>query len=186
MFELKESTIINAGRGVFTTRAYTEGELVCYYDGYTVEKDYKVTHDEAIYLQNFGSLRYVGYTVPKTKTGIAQLINDAFMPTIVDAGQFYQEEMVFGRKFGNKHIPDYDAKYYSIVGIVEYATQSLSMANVIATDNRLFYACKNIAKGEELFQHYGLHYWSGIGQISYSSKALMLYEKSVEIYYSQF
>lgn len=183
MFEVKESTIINAGKGVFTTRSYTAGELVCYYDGYLVDKDYDVTHDEAIYLQNFGSLRYVGYTTPKTKTGIAQLINDAFMPSSVDVYKFYEEESALGRSFENICFnPDYNAKYYSTMGILEYASKSLLKMNVESAGNRLFYATKDIAKGEELFQHYGMHYWSGIGSIRYAADTLIIYEGFVKSY----
>lgn len=186
MFEVKESTIVNAGRGVFTTRSYTAGELVCYYDGYLVDKDYDVTHDEAIYLQNFGSSRYVGYTTPKTKTGIAQLINDAFMPTSVDLYQFYEEERALCNIFGGRNFkgfnPDYNANYYSAMGIIEYATKSLSKMNVESGGDRLFYATKDIAKGEELFQHYGMHYWSGIGSIRYAAHTLTIYEGCVRTY----
>ena len=52
---LKKSLIKNAGRGVFTTKSYKEGEYVCFYDGEM--KSTRVGLDDFTYSMENGIIR---------------------------------------------------------------------------------------------------------------------------------
>ena len=136
------------GKGVFATRDIAENEFVCIFDGdlLKVEQILKEKRhrdkDQKTYWMSHPrdpDLILCGFKVPQSRLGVGQLINDGKKPVI--------EDLDF--KIGIK-------------ACEEYVVESRRMQNVaFAPDGKDFHihAKRNIAKGEELFLHYGYKMW---------------------------
>ena len=141
--EVKPSTIIDAGDGVFATRDLEVGDVVCFYDGYKKPAT-EVTLEESVYTYDLEereggkAFALVGHRTPIKMNGNGQLCNDGFMGTIPHVSQ------IDNLKAWLKHI-------------VEYNVKSTIKQNVIL-DVKLT-ACKPIKQGDELFTKYGYGYW---------------------------
>lgn len=127
------------GRGVFAKRDIRVGETVCVYDGFSVPDN-----------GEFGSYRIKtrrgvkdGFREPRTRTGIAQFINDACMFTLEK----------------NTSVKD------MLFRAVDYEKQSTLYSNVSFENTRSggikAVATKPIRKGEEIFVPYMPYYWFG-------------------------
>jgi hypothetical protein len=146
MTEVKQSLIQGAGRGVFATKNFSNGENVCFYDGY-ISKN--LTGTERLYLL---SDDIIGFMIPKNPNGVAQLINDG-------------GNIVFDFDELNKMKPKNGIEH--ILGkIMEYYMLSDERRNVEVRyppkNGSWFYAIRNIKKGEELYFRYGHCYWLDI------------------------
>jgi len=76
ILEIRTSTIVNAGRGVFTKKKIYENEPVAVYAGLLLDsEDARCCGLYQMYMPNHKTL--VGFASPKTRYGLGQLFNDA-------------------------------------------------------------------------------------------------------------
>ena len=138
------------GRGVFAKQDIPKGEALCFYDGDDREMDRNIKYPEKYYMVALpnrpgrkGWARY-GYSEPKSKIGIGQLVNDGYM---IDFG-FDRQVVDFREEFkeGRRKIKRYERKQKRKVNIIMHV-------------NMWFYALKDIKKDEELLWTYGASYW---------------------------
>lgn len=139
---------ITAGRGIFTTHDIADGVVCCYYRGYAVPITTTLTRLEYSYTLRHGSHNIVGAMVPhrNTPAGVAQLANDGYMPNFTRL---------------DSTLPTTTNIKIIAALMLQYMSRSLEARNIEATPtNRLCYrATRHIKAGEELFLHYGAHYW---------------------------
>lgn len=147
--EFKASSLgADAGRGIFTTRAYAKGEAVCYYHGRTVAAEAPVSVTELAYSLYHRGQRIIGVMVPDPQhpTGVAQLINDGAMPSFPQ----FDNTAPLARRI--KFIARRMCVYMVLSAFTCNVEQSV-------TDPLTFIAARPIATGEELFFSYGSKYW---------------------------
>lgn len=147
MTEVRASLISGAGRGVFTTRSFKKGELICFYDGYQPNSINNLTSIEKNYRYN----DIIGYMVPRKSNGCAQIINDYAKPKPT---REQLDDLLIGS--GNDKL----LKACSLI-IKQYQIETEKGVNVAPTDKKLnwFEATRFIKAGEELYFSYGPAYW---------------------------
>ena len=127
--EVKQSTIPDAGNGVFTTAPFSEGDIICVYRG-RIGKNFGKSSDKVLTIDKDISID--GYN-------IGSLIND-----IIEVKHYSKEDIVkkllFAQKFDKLDL--------------EYNCKFTKKGNVV-----LITATKDILAGEELFISYGYQYW---------------------------
>ncbi len=151
--EIKESTIPNAGRGVFAKVDISSDESPCYYDGYSKPK--KCSLEEESYLL---CNKIVGYKTPKTDTGVAQIINDC---STIDLTEFPKNENLLARVV------------FIFTEIKRYLTCAQNQCNIVhngANDGWKFYVYRKIKAGEELFFSYDVYYWLKQNYMKYKNE----------------
>jgi len=138
--EIKESNIKGAGKGLFTRRDIQKGEIIGFYDGiflsnenynHFYEKD-KILQKLDKYLIKYNKGIVLGFPEKRRKFGYCQLCND-FNITIHD-------------KKGDNN---------------RYNIDMLEISKKNNCSLPVFYAIKDIKKGDELFFDYGREYWKG-------------------------
>lgn len=142
--EVKPSLLPGSQRGVFATRDFKRGELVCYYHGYYKEQPNKTEWDYTLAL---GDRSLVGYIHPREPDCCAQLANDCTMPSL--------EDFPIGAS------PDVQRKYVLLAFIKaqERPTNITYNTQTETADKIPFYAICDIKQGEELYFNYGIEYW---------------------------
>jgi len=168
MCEVKQSNIIGAGRGVFTTRDFKKGDLICYYNGICKSNKSILTEDEKCYAIGFNKLSIVGYKNPKSPEGIGQLINDC-SNIYLDSFQNEDDDVCAGIQFVFNLYKRYiiTNQLYNNVMIEESSDNT--KARVIAI--------KDIKSKSELYFSYGIGYWHDRLLSDYRKRA---YHKSIE------
>lgn len=141
MCELRPSNMPDAGLGVFTTRNFKQGELVCYYDVTRIAgPDENMTEQERKYALYINGGRYVGDWMAKTAG--AQFINDAAtIPQIIDEAAVEIE---------------IDGDYIRQIAAYFISATKCNVYN----HGRLFYCLYDIPADTELLYHYGYRYWT--------------------------
>jgi hypothetical protein len=135
-------------RGVFAARDFEIGEKVCFFDGY--EKNEKeCTQTERKYALKIEAHKtIVGYIVPKTPIGVAQLVNDGVALDLGDC-PFHQIHRRIILWLHEK--------------CVDYLERSISAANIVQQlpreDTAWFVAWKPIASNDEVFYAFGVEFW---------------------------
>jgi hypothetical protein len=147
MVIVKQSLILNAGNGVFTTRNYKKGEFICYYD---CIEGMITNHKQFIYSIKCNDKTYIGYNTIRDINGIGQFINDYSAFELSDddrndQGLYTVTSSVISNKINN------------------YIKLSQEKSNVIFKNDTFdlfkLYAIRDIETGEELYLHYGIDYW---------------------------
>jgi hypothetical protein len=128
--ELRPSLI--HGRGVFACADYPTGTVMCLYDGETKtekkESTFRIGED------------FVGFSIPRSKVGIAQFINDAVAPDFSGA-------QTFAERF---------------LACAQYQADSLARSNVIIEPRgQKIWAVtsRDVTKDTELLFSYDIGYW---------------------------
>lgn len=170
--EIKQSEIEGSGRGVFVTQDIPQNVAICYYHGYRAPSNRKLTSVENYYMLGEKD-GLIGYIQPKTKGGVAQLINDAYRPnfTTFRSLKTIDEQILF-------LIHEYQ----------NYVEKSAKIANVGMVPSRHyetkdkvgFMTFEPIKSGRELFFSYGFVYWTSREYVENASlqakKALVIFE----------
>ena len=143
--KVDKSTLPHAGRGVFVEKECKAGTVMCFLDGYA--KPSKTTKMEQEYeRQGADGQRIIGYMVPRTQGGVAQLVNDAVQPDFAgfDPTRSAEEQFLL---VSNAYL--------------KYSTLSIMRANVWAPEGCAspLAALRDLAPGDELFVHHGLRHW---------------------------
>lgn len=146
--ELRESTIPGAGVGVFTTRPFHRGELICHYGGETVHRSAK-SKEEMIYSIAHPVVEGCWRIGSRTdRKNLGHFINDG--------SAFILHESLRDKKSGL--FPIYSSKVQK--AITDYTEQSNQRSNVIFIDKEFGMGARcDIEAGQELFYSYGLNYW---------------------------
>lgn len=153
MLVLKESSIKNAGIGVFTKKKIKKYEIVCFYDGDDVDKHCNPIDDGFIMSHPLNpDLIRIGYKQPKCNKGVGQLLNDGAKLNITDDMVMLMIKTVL-RVGSNGFQPIVNAfATYHCISTEKQNTQFIDdKFNMIAT--------KNIDKHHELYFRYGFVYW---------------------------
>ncbi len=79
MFNIRESLIPNAGKGVFTTKNYKKGNYVCFYDGIKKEINNSQDFTYSIIDPNDNKTLVGYFDKIRNKYGVGQFINDFCM-----------------------------------------------------------------------------------------------------------
>jgi hypothetical protein len=144
MTEIKQSTITNAGRGVFATQHFKKGDFICFYDGVHIPAkntfEYSDSHPYKLILPDGDII--IGYENSRTTNGVAQLIND---------GGIVNQAILLDVQNENE-------LSYLLGDMLTYLKTSTSKQNVYNKGINC-YANRDIDIGEELFQSYGISYW---------------------------
>ena len=164
-FIIRESSIAEAGEGVFTAAAIAKGELVGFYEGddFTQEQvydpEYTAMFQSSPYvLENpHGGLR-MGLSPPKEAScGVAQMMNDA-APSALKA---LPRNLTL--KQLNTALASYQRESLARNNVACAATTYRGNgqgASVVDENNPyLFFATRDLKPGEELFHKYGATYW---------------------------
>jgi hypothetical protein len=148
--EVKSSQLpTNAGRGVFVTcdieKVHT---LLCFYDGYAPLETRDTTRQEHEYECDFDSGSVIGYIVARQPGGVAQLINDYMMPKLPVL---------------TSNMNDAEQQRTIIKCFQDYVNESWRCN--VTTDNKInprgfVSTTPSLRKGQELYFHYGVIYWS--------------------------
>lgn len=136
-----QSLIPNAGRGVFATKNYDCGDYVCSYHIHETSADLPVDKTYALQVSD-GWI--TGDPTNENLETCAHLINDGASSNM---------------QIGSADGTDHEASIEEIEEIIRYEKLSLNRQNVVSIDN-VFYACKRIKSGEELYFRYGCRYWT--------------------------
>ena len=119
---------------------------MCVYDGINVDTLPQDLEKFRFSIQGPSSVR-IGFSDPKSDTGVGQLINHASSFSFDDS---LRDENGFFRT-SSKSV---------ITSITNYTNTSQQGANVTFGDEHFnICATRDIKKGEELFIHYGIDYW---------------------------
>jgi hypothetical protein len=145
--ELKQSSINNAGNGIFTTNFIKKSSPVCYYAGKDEPKSSNVTDPYALEDPFVPGNVRIGFKHIEGSHGSGQILNDS---CLLDPSKLpLNENGIFTISSFNK-LKDI------------YISCSKKKANVSffqPGEKWTFYALRDIEAGEELFWHYGEHYW---------------------------
>lgn len=172
--EIKESSVKNAGNGVFTKNSIKNGSKVCYYAGR--DETRQSDNTLAASRDDRGVLRFKSvqeYTIPNFMDPYAmESLDDEF----VRIG-FRQSEGSHGVgqlvndycMFDPTKLPLNSNGIFTISSFNKlkdiYIACSLEKANVsfkIDGQKWVLYAYRDIREGEELFLHYGEGYWTNV------------------------
>lgn len=143
---IKKSKIANAGDGVYAQSLFRKGDRVCEYAGDIVDKE----HTMDIYLMD--RVRYLREIHP-----YARDLDE--MHVIIGDRQLGLDPERCG-----VYVNDAGSlKDTSDASIAEYTATSVkcNVMPVPDADNKNIYyvATKRIKRGEEIYAHYGVHYW---------------------------
>jgi hypothetical protein len=167
MLQVKKSNIPNSGLGVFALKDFREGEIIGYYDGKVLtdisEKknngDYVIKFSKEIFNEKDDEdakpnktehVTIDGYKNPINPNGVIQLCNDniyvqKIMELIVDMTRVENDVLIVQRI------------------VLKVLDEMCSQHNVYFShfeDDKAYYrAIKDINKGDELYNSYGLPYW---------------------------
>lgn len=150
---LGDSLIPKAGLGLFAKKIYRKGEIVCEYAGNHCEKSIMME----LYLENIEEyLRIHQYARDLDEDTV--IIGDPELgkADLGKSGVYVNDGACLQP---GKH--DRDA-------IQRYVRLSMKACNVepLVQGDKLFYvASKRIKKGEEIYAHYGPHYWLLLGGV---------------------
>jgi len=147
LLEVRPSSVKNAGNGVFTKNSIKKLSPVCYYAGKDEPKGANVIDEYALEDPFIpGSVR-IGLRRVEGPHGSGQIINDSCM-------------------FDPSKLPLNENKVFTISSFKKlkdiYNNCSKKKANVSffqEGEKWTFYSLRDIEAGEELFWHYGEHYW---------------------------
>ena len=152
LLEVRQSSVKNAGNGVFTLKKIKKWSPVCYYAG--VDGDDEEVDPENVYtIGHPGSdMARVGHPYQEGSHGVAQLINDGACP---DFNKLPKTEA--GVDLGLM------STMLEIYTLVSYSKRNVSLADLknspLPVKPWVFYALRDIDEGEELFFPYGVKYW---------------------------
>lgn len=144
MVEVKTSTLPNARRGLFATRDYVVGDLVCYHHGYFKARPVSQEWDYAF---GNGAKTVIGYIQPKSSLESAQIANDCTMPVLdkfPDADDF-KTQLAY--------------TLFSFYRAQDNRTHIRPLSGEAHGCKIPFYATTDIKKGQEIFYNYGIEYW---------------------------
>jgi hypothetical protein len=169
--EIKESTIPNAGLGLFAKRKFTKGENIAVYYGSEIKEQpsqYSLLLNPYVIQSSKG--RYtLGQVdpIPPAHLG-AQFTNDPFM----DEESYRALLSIDCRAVDSELIKTTLRKYISAV----FSSINLSNAALSETQSsfQVFVASRRIKKGEEIFYPYGMRYWVNIPLYTCQKKGLPL------------
>jgi hypothetical protein len=149
MTEIRTSTIADAGNGVFATKNYRQGDFICFYD---CEQRNILSRDDFTYsiVHPYNKKMYIGFNKLKTAEGTGQFINDYAMFVLHEEDQ---DELGLYKVSSTK----------INANIQQYNHLSTAHSNVEIRINEdgtfCVHASKDISEDDELFFHYGIHYW---------------------------
>jgi hypothetical protein len=162
---IKKSLIDNAGNGLFATKKYNKGDLICFYD--CEEKKINSINDFVYSIINpFNKKLYVGYSELMNKNGTGQFINDYCMFNLNDEDRDENGFYKLTSKVINDKIREYThvSKTYQNV---EFKNDNTNLLNL--------YASKDINENDEFYLHYGIDYWISVIQFSTDEPFTRLY-----------
>lgn len=165
MTEIRKSTIEPAGNGVFATKNYRKGDFICFYD---CEQRNILSTDDFTYsiIHPYDKKVYVGFNQLRTPNGTGQFINDYAM-FILDEND--RDE--FGLyKVSSTKINENIERYINI-------STTHSNVNIKLDEDHAMrlHALKDITENDELYLHYGIHYWLSKIQLSTDEPFTRLY-----------
>jgi hypothetical protein len=149
--EVRPSLRSESGRGVFLMSDCPANKEIIYYDGYKCTKDKLIPFEHEYSLDlDYGSprARIIGYYNPRTSHGVAQIINDFTMPRNVFKLSLEDQDLSIKLQL-------------TIRVFSEYYQSSVLNQNTVPSNEKkeVFSTVKNLNKGDELYYHYGVHYW---------------------------
>lgn len=161
--QVENSLIPNAGKGVFATRNYKEGEIVGEYEGYILKPSEPIPKGLEQYLYcNTNEVTIIPYP-----TTVCQFINDAI--DVEGTSMAILTELWSGNNMKRKNIQS-KIKFFlnRREGAVLYVDPDTCMESDYNVDwyedlstNQVFVKCiRDIQEGEELYIAYGWRYWS--------------------------
>lgn len=152
MLTVKESSIKNAGLGVFAKKNIKNGQIVCYYDGEDIPLNSDVFDAYTMAHPTLPGMCRKGYDKPRNGKGIGQFINDGAMLSWDDYDiENLLTDTMEANPGGVKHM----AKE-----LHQYQMQSDANKNTTFIDDKFnIVATKNIKQGDELYFTYGYGYW---------------------------
>lgn len=142
--KVKPSKINNAGKGVYAESLYRKGDRVCEYAGNIMDK--KLTMD--MYLMDRS--RYLQEIHPYARDLDEKrvIIGDRSLEQCGFKAGVYVNDAGCLNKVDSNSIASYKS------------TEQKCNVKSVRYDDRLYYvATKRIKRGEELYAHYGVHYW---------------------------
>jgi len=139
-FELRQSNLPGAGRGIFTTEVIPARGIVCFYDGVDLADDWKMNNATlSAYLIATPLGTRDGIAYQRTNCGVCQLVNDASIVKITEPSSI------------KKLWRDVDRYTNETSKLINLATKE--------HDPWVMYAARELQAGEELFLPYGPSYW---------------------------
>jgi hypothetical protein len=162
---IKKSLIENAGNGLFATKKYKKGDLICFYD---CEERNINSIDDFVYsiINPFNKKLYIGYRDLMNENGTGQFINDYCMFNLND---YDRNENGF-YKLSSRMINDKIREYVHISKThqnIEFKNNNTNLLNI--------YASKDINENDELYLHYGIEYWISKIQLTTDEPFTRLY-----------
>ena len=149
MLTVKESSIKNAGLGVFAKKNIKKGQIVCYYDGEDIPINSNVFDAYTMIHPTVPGMCRKGYDQPRNGTGVGQFINDGAMLSWTD---FDVENLLTDNGEVNSKGVKHMAKE-----LQQYQVQSDANKNAMFIDDKFNVTpIKTVKQGEELFLPMGL------------------------------
>ncbi len=142
---------ITDGKGVFMLTDIIKGDLVTFFNGYELKKEFP-SDFEYKYISEYNNIKYVGYIIPKNGK-IGQYINDYNMPifpNLKNIGAIEDRIIYVGKIFDeyNKSCINCNVEHFNV-----------EHNNISKESNISVISIRDIQKDEELFRHYGVYYW---------------------------
>lgn len=150
--KIQTSNLDNAGMGLFAKAMFHKGEIVCEYAGeikYKTQmgKLYESDYDEYLKIHKF--VRALDRD--RVVVGDPKLINDDWMKSgvYVNDGACLDTSIKY----------DLDPNCKLIARYHELSMQRQNVEAYVNEDKIYYVATKRIKKGDEIYTHYGKHYW---------------------------
>lgn len=153
MIEIRQSSIKNAGYGVWATQDIKEDTALTEYFGEKIKTSaYEKLH--ALWENDFASLSDGDLEILSSDAVLTfsdfHIVGKKQYSDISKCGQIINDYSRL-KSFSDQHIDEYE-KSFSLCNVYP-----LLKDNII-----LMFASRNIKKGEELFFHYGIKYWESV------------------------
>lgn len=168
---VKPSNLANAGNGVFTTRTYKKGELVCFFDGIPKEIESLSDFEYSMLRAPNKTESYIlvgVYPTPRSPLGIGQFINDGSMLLIPTEGSTTEHLQA---------ICDIYEKESQQKVNVSFSRSGKQGLNLFAT--------RDLEVDEELYLSYSPYYWFFLHEFEKKNfpRILELYKCNSEFHY---
>ena len=151
-FDVRPSTLMNAGNGLFTLAPLSAGAFCCTFDGVDFRRDDTSADAEAARDGQYNlehprepSFR-AGLVPPRSPCGVAQMANDAGMTPEILATLAW-----------SRSVPS------TLAAVREYESRAHATSSIrqnVSSDDWEFLAASNVSAGAEVFLSYSFAYWT--------------------------